>query len=171
MDLLNELVKKLHSPKHYCIHLCMYLIATSELTSESICISSTISFPADYSPLEIVNRSVEVNERETIYLTCKCQLRLFSKLSWLKNGKNVSEGVMNIYDSQSSYVINSVLKINNAALHDMGNYSCMGQSFHGDTMSVHTIIAVKSKVIFNFFFIKSHLYLILLPHTSVKNIK
>ena len=95
--------------------------------------------------MEIVNKSVEVNEKETISLTCKSKPRLFSKLSWLKDGKNVSDGAISTSDSQSFSVTRSVLKMDSATLNDTGNYSCIGQGWHGDVLSKYATIKVKSK--------------------------
>ena len=99
------------------------------------------------SPLEIVNKSMKVNEKETILITCKSRPRLFSKLSWLKDGKNVSEGVVGISDPQLSHVTRSVLKIDSATLNDTGNYTCIGHGWRGGVVLTNATIIVKSMFI------------------------
>lgn len=86
-----------------------------------------------------------MNERENIRVTCKGKPRLFSKLSWLKDGKKVPQNVMITSEVKSWYVAKSVMRIENATKSDTGNYTCIGNVVQGHTVSTSATVTVRSE--------------------------
>ena len=119
----------------------------------------TISSPEVAKPLVIVNKSVKVNEREKIRVTCKAETKLFSKLYWLKDGKKLPQAVIVKPEVLSSSVTKSVLLIENATINDTGIYTCVGSGMRGDTVSTSATFTVRSE--FSRFFMLFILHVLL----------
>eukprot|EP00112_Aurelia_sp_Birch-Aquarium-sp1_P005423 Seg1616.4 transcript_id=Seg1616.4/GoldUCD/mRNA.D3Y31 product=Hemicentin-2 protein_id=Seg1616.4/GoldUCD/D3Y31 len=98
----------------------------------------------DSSPLEVFAQDSLVNERETAQLTCTSKPNLFSKLTWTKDGQNISNRFSVRIEKSNSYPTKSVLTISRTTLKDSGNYTCLGEAVRGDVRRVSLIFTVKA---------------------------
>ena len=90
----------------------------------------------------IIKKSVTVNEGETIIVPCVGKTGPFFSMSWLKDGRNLTDDVTVSYESKSGFVTESVLEIKNATLDAAGKYTCVG---YGGSLPSYSIVTVLSK--------------------------
>lgn len=95
--------------------------------------------------MQIATGKAVFNEKEAIQLTCDCLPGVFSKLSWFKDDRNISNGAHVTTDRKHLYPLKSVLTIKSAKVADAGNYTCLGQGLRGETWSTTKVIQVKSE--------------------------
>eukprot|EP00794_Sanderia_malayensis_P007017 gene7017-7802_t len=94
-------------------------------------------------PLTIIPSEKEINEKENLELSCITDTQIFSNITWLKDGKNVSSKYEIKAKRSSAYIVKSTIKVRNITLSDAGNFTCVGQEIRGGSERIVAVVKVK----------------------------